>query len=93
MPAYTMAPHANQLKLMRVVIREDFSRSRCDSLIADLALAVKELKDIKSKNLIDPYMDHMDKHYGQRTGKQTNDHFSDEQHSLKGKHGKTHAVC
>jgi glutamate decarboxylase len=31
-PAYTMAPNAGQIKLLRVVVREDFSRSRCDSL-------------------------------------------------------------
>ena len=31
-PAYTMAPHTESLKLMRVVVREDFSRSRCDQL-------------------------------------------------------------
>ncbi|KAI9863388.1 MAG: Glutamate decarboxylase 4 [Trichoglossum hirsutum] len=31
-PAYTMAPHSERLKLMRIVVREDFSRSRCDTL-------------------------------------------------------------
>jgi glutamate decarboxylase len=31
-PAYTMAPHTEHMKLMRVVVREDFSRSRCDQL-------------------------------------------------------------
>ena len=31
-PAYTMAPHTEKLKLMRVVVREDFSRNRCDQL-------------------------------------------------------------
>lgn len=31
-PAYTMAPHSEKLKLMRVVVREDFSKARCDSL-------------------------------------------------------------
>lgn len=38
-PAYTMAPHSEKLKLMRVVVREDFSRSRCDALIKDIKLA------------------------------------------------------
>jgi glutamate decarboxylase len=28
-PAYTMAPHSEKLKLMRVVVREDFGKSRC----------------------------------------------------------------
>lgn len=34
-PAYTMAPHCEKMKLMRIVVREDFSRSRCDALLAD----------------------------------------------------------
>lgn len=33
-PAYTMAPNAETMKLMRVVVREDFSLSRCDQLYA-----------------------------------------------------------
>ncbi len=39
-PAYTMAPHSEALKLMRVVVREDFSRARCDSLLADIVNAM-----------------------------------------------------
>lgn len=39
-PAYTMAPHSESLKLMRVVVREDFSRARCDSLLADIINAL-----------------------------------------------------
>jgi glutamate decarboxylase len=35
-PAYTMAPHSERLKLMRVVVREDFSRGRCDTLVTDI---------------------------------------------------------
>ncbi|KAI9721186.1 MAG: hypothetical protein M1812_002347 [Candelaria pacifica] len=42
-PAYTMAPHSEKLKLMRVVVREDFSKSRCDQLVADIKLAVETL--------------------------------------------------
>ena len=42
-PAYTMAPHSEKLKLMRVVVREDFSRSRCDALIKDFKLACETL--------------------------------------------------
>ena len=37
-PAYTMAPNTNKLKMLRVVVREDFSRSRCDLLIDDIKL-------------------------------------------------------
>lgn len=45
-PAYTMAPHSEGLKLMRVVVREDFSRSRCDSLIADFKIALDSLNKL-----------------------------------------------
>jgi len=34
--AYTMAPNAGTLKLLRVVVREDFSRNRCETFIRDL---------------------------------------------------------
>jgi glutamate decarboxylase len=42
-PAYTMAPHAEKMKLMRVVVREDFTRSRCDALILDFKNALDTL--------------------------------------------------
>jgi len=93
-PAYTMAPHSESLKMMRVVVREDFSRSRCDALIADIKIAVTELTKLDEKKMLNHYVDHMKQH-GSRTGKQEkmNQHFTDEKHSLQGKHGKTHAVC
>ncbi|KAK4542644.1 hypothetical protein LTR36_006216 [Oleoguttula mirabilis] len=92
-PAYTMAPHAGTLKMMRVVVREDFSRSRCDALIADIKLAFEELKKMDQKKL-DERKEHMKSH-ATRTGrnKNTNNYGKDEKHSLQGKHGKTHAVC
>ncbi|KAJ5606566.1 hypothetical protein N7510_009347 [Penicillium lagena] len=42
-PAYTMAPHSDKLQLMRVVVREDFSMNRCDSLLQDFKLALQTL--------------------------------------------------
>lgn len=92
-PAYTMAPHANTLKMMRVVVREDFSRSRCDALIGDLLMAVRELSKMDETKL-QLQKEHIENHH-QRTGKHkvVNDHYADETHSLKGKHGKTHGVC
>ena len=45
-PAYTMAPHSEKLKLMRVVVREDFSRARCDSLVADIKLSLQALAEM-----------------------------------------------
>jgi glutamate decarboxylase len=44
-PAYTMAPHTEGLKMLRVVVREDFSRSRCDLLIADIKLCLGLLEE------------------------------------------------
>jgi len=93
-PAYTMAPHSEKLRMMRVVVREDFSRSRCDALIENLKLALDELKKMDEKKLLSHYVDHMKSH-GSRTGrtKDMNQHYTDEGHSLSGKHGKTHSVC
>ena len=92
-PAYTMAPHSENMKLMRVVVREDFSRSRCDALIQDLQMAVHELNKMDEKKL-ELHEEHMKAH-GAKTGKHKNmnQQFTDEKHSLSGKHGKTHAVC
>lgn len=92
-PAYTMAPHSENLKLMRVVVREDFSRSRCDALITDLQMAMKELSKMSDAKL-QQHREHMKAH-GAKTGKHKNmnQQYKDEKHSLSGKHGKTHAIC
>jgi glutamate decarboxylase len=42
-PAYTMAPHSEELKIIRVVIREDFTHSQCDALIADIQTVLHRL--------------------------------------------------
>lgn len=92
-PAYTMAPHAGELKMMRVVVREDFSRSRCDALVSDLKMAVDELTKMDEARL-KLHNEHA-KNHGRKSGKhdKVNSHYADEKHSLKGKHGKTHGVC
>jgi glutamate decarboxylase len=38
-----MAPKVEYMKMMRVVVREDFSRSRCDLLVKDLLSVVEYL--------------------------------------------------
>lgn len=38
--AYTMAPKAKDLKLLRVVVREDFTLSRCQTFLRDLHAAM-----------------------------------------------------
>jgi len=94
-PAYTMAPNAQKMKLMRVVVREDFTRSRCDSLIQDFKLAIETL------NAMDASKVKLDKEHQKRfqviermrRGSVLNSQYEDEEHSLKGKTGKTHAVC
>ena len=48
-PAYTMAPHSEKMKLMRVVVREDFTKSRCDALVVDIKLALSTLSEMDKK--------------------------------------------
>ncbi|KAF2461995.1 glutamate decarboxylase [Lineolata rhizophorae] len=94
-PAYTMAPNSEGMKMMRVVVREDFSRSRCDALIADFKYALDTLEEMDEQRLQD-YAKHVNQHRRMsRTGtfRRMSSLFSDEQHSLQGKTGKTHAVC
>ena len=50
-PAYTMAPHSEKLKLMRVVVREDFSRARCDSLVIDIQKTLESLSKMPAKEV------------------------------------------
>ncbi|KAF2764125.1 glutamate decarboxylase [Teratosphaeria nubilosa] len=92
-PAYTMAPNANKLKMMRVVVREDFSRSRCDALIADIKLAFDELKKVEAAGKVEEHTEHIKRNATRTRRHTTNTHYKDENHSLQGKHGKTHGVC
>jgi glutamate decarboxylase len=50
-PAYTMAPHSEKLKMSRVVVREDFTKSRCDALICDFKLALQTLDALDAKKI------------------------------------------
>jgi len=100
-PAYTMAPHSDKMKLMRVVVREDFTKSRCDALIADFKLAIDTLDTMDAKR-IEEHKQHAIEFRMRRrstlvspaspTFKKTKNHFEDD-HSLQASHGKTHAVC
>lgn len=92
-PAYTMAPHSEKLKLMRVVVREDFSRARCDTLVADIKLVMESLKEM-DESTVAHHSKHVNKHHtSSGKSKVTNEHYKGEKHSLQGKTGKTHAVC
>lgn len=50
-PAYTMAPNTNKLKMLRVVVREDFTRARCDSLITDIKLCQQILEQMDAESV------------------------------------------
>ncbi|KAI4655424.1 hypothetical protein J4E93_000136 [Alternaria ventricosa] len=96
-PAYTMAPHSEKMKMLRVVVREDFTKSRCDALLADFKLALQTLDKLDAKKI----EEHRQHSFDMRRRstivspifkKKATDHF-DEDHSLQAKTGKTHAVC
>lgn len=92
-PAYTMAPNTNDLKMLRVVVREDFSKSRCDQLLADIKLCLGVL-DGMDKPSIEAHQKHVKSHITHSgRAKHNHDHYKNEKHSLQGKTGKTHAVC
>lgn len=91
-PAYTMAPHSEKLKLLRVVVREDFSRGRCDQLIKDFKLAMEELK----KTDVEWQKQHQGRMQEKMSrvpdsGKVTDQ--TKEDHSLQAKHDKSHPIC
>ena len=93
-PAYTMAPHTDDLKMLRVVVREDFSKSRCDQLLVDIKLCI-EVLDQMDKAELKRNQEYIAAHatsHG-RSGGRSHKHYQNETHSLQGKHGKTHAVC
>jgi glutamate decarboxylase len=48
-PAYTMAPNAEKVSLLRVVVREDFSRSLGERLVTDLKRVLQNLDGHPSK--------------------------------------------
>ncbi|KAJ4288525.1 hypothetical protein N0V90_011762 [Kalmusia sp. IMI 367209] len=101
-PAYTMAPHSDKMKLMRVVVREDFTKSRCDALIQDFKLALETLDAMDAKRIQHEKEHAAQFHIRRRSTligtagptiqKQATQHFQDD-HSLQGQHGKTHGVC
>ncbi|GJN74050.1 glutamate decarboxylase [Purpureocillium lilacinum] len=95
-PAYTMAPHTNKLKMLRVVVREDFSRSKCDILIDDIKLCVGLLEQTDEESLKkrEEYLNtHVPAAGRARHVKHKTHAYKDEKHSLQGKTGKTHAAC
>jgi len=91
-PAYTMAPHAQALKLLRVVVREDFSLTRAQTFLRDLLDTIKVLDNAPAS--VHEYSKKANEvavqTKAQASGKRTD---ADDSHSLQGKHGKTHGIC
>lgn len=48
-PAYTMPPDAQHVTVLRVVIREDFSRTLAERLVADIQKVLHELDVLPAK--------------------------------------------
>ena len=50
-PAYTMAKNLEHIKMLRVVLREDFSRNRIDLLLKDIKASLETLHKIDEAHL------------------------------------------
>ncbi|CEJ89904.1 Putative Glutamate decarboxylase [[Torrubiella] hemipterigena] len=95
-PAYTMAPNTDGLKMLRVVVREDFSRARADSLICDIKLCIGLLEKTDRETVArqqEYIKTHVAAHGKGKDPSHKKHDFKGEKHSLQGKHGKTHAIC
>lgn len=88
-----MAPNTNGLKMLRVVIREDFTRNRCDALIKDIKLCTQVLEEM-DEAAVKRQQAFIQKHTI-TSHKSSHNHpdYKNEKHSLQGKTGKTHAIC
>jgi glutamate decarboxylase len=71
-PAYTMAPHTKNMKMLRVVVREDFTKNRCDALIADIKLS-QQLLEQMDRESIKQQQEFIHKHHT-ASGKSTHNH-------------------
>ncbi|GAA5904455.1 hypothetical protein JCM8208_004198 [Rhodotorula glutinis] len=97
-PAYKFMPRVSDMKVLRVVVREDFSRSRCETFVRDLKETIDYLESApvevqKHLSKTDGAAgDNKSKHHPAQRSANKTVHLH-EKHSLAGKHGKTHAVC
>ena len=93
-PAYTMPPNISDLRLLRVVLREDFTHARCGLFLRDLKASVDHLDSLEKRD-VEVARDSKAKTSGPGTGvnsKHRGARGHKDTHSLQ-KHGKTHGVC
>jgi len=78
----------------QVVVREDFSKQRCDSLVSDIKMALSTLVEM-DKAQVEKYKQHVSTHTRARHGhkkKNPAENMKDN-HSLQAKHDKSHPIC
>lgn len=51
-PAYTMPPDAQHITVLRVVVRQDFSRTLAERLVIDINKVIKQLDALPRKSLL-----------------------------------------
>ena len=73
------------------MVREDFSRSRCDSLVIDIRAVVENLTKM-DKERVDEHVAHGNQRQARR-GRQARHHYKNNQKHSLAKHGKTHPIC
>jgi glutamate decarboxylase len=56
-----MAPNVEHIKMLRVVVREDFSRSRCEILVKDIIAALRAL-DTSDREAVAKRREHIEEH-------------------------------
>lgn len=67
-----MAPKTENFKMLRVVVREDFTRSRCEALITDVKLCMQLLEKM-DKDAVKRQQDYINQHH-LHSGKATHNH-------------------
>ncbi|KAL0486347.1 glutamate decarboxylase [Acrasis kona] len=96
-PAYTMAPNAKDLKMLRIVLREDFDKDQ-DVICScrDLNASIERLSSLDKKQM--EGVRELNNSREETSSHGRNPHHQDKKgakhgHSLQGKFGKSHNVC
>lgn len=87
-----MAPNASTLRMLRIVLREDFTRGRCDLFLRDLKASIDHLDSFEKRDIEKNRAAHKDRQ-GSGRSKQGQATAHKDKHSLQGKHGKSHGIC